>query len=259
MAGLTLRGVDFAYQRREQSHPVFEQLDMSFDEGTFTAVLGPSGCGKSTLLHLLAGLERPRGGEILVGGAAPRGPGPDRGIVFQDYSLFPWMTARRNISFCAMQAVKGLSRKAADARADEYLSLVGLGDKGSCYPSQLSGGMRQRVAIAKALAMDPAVLLFDEPFGALDPETRLRLQGLLERLWAEQSPHRTVVFVTHDIDEALYLADRILFLDGGAVRDTIPVPFPRPRAREMLLSPEACYFRKCCMRLFHESAVNACG
>lgn len=255
MPGLEARALTFSYPGSRE--PVLRELDLSVSAGEFLGILGPSGCGKSTLLHLLAGLEVPGDGTLLVGGAPLSGPGPDRGIVFQDYSLFPWMTAERNVSFCTRQARPGLTRRQADALARDYLAQVGLSGREHCYPAALSGGMRQRVAIAKTLAMGPAVMLFDEPFGALDPSTRVRLQCLLESVWLTLEPRRTVVFVTHDIDEALLLADRVVYLDRGAVRGEFTVPFSRPRGRDSLLTPQACALRKRCMRFFQESEAAA--
>lgn len=254
MPKLHIQELSFTYPKADR--PIFSALDLAVEEGEFLAVLGPSGCGKSTLLHILAGLDRPQGGRLLLDGAPISAPGADRGIVFQDYSLFPWMTAARNVAFCASQADRSLTPGGARALAMEYLSLVGLKGREDSYPGALSGGMRQRVAIAKTLAMGSPVMLFDEPFGALDPSTRIKLQGLLEQVWQQQSPRRTVVFVTHDIDEAMLLADRVVYLDKGAVRADFSIPFPRPRSRETLLSPEACALRKRCLKLFQESEAE---
>ncbi|GAA4977670.1 ABC transporter ATP-binding protein [Kineococcus glutinatus] len=194
--------------------------------GEFVAVVGASGCGKSTLLRVLAGFERASGGVVEVGGAAVTAPGPDRGVVFQDYGLFPWLSVRENVAYGP--ARKGLPRAETRRIADEFIAAVGLERFAAKYPGQLSGGMQQRVAIARVLANDPSLLLMDEPFGALDALTRSGLQAELRRIHRETGT--TVVFVTHSIEEAVYLADRVVVMAGGAshgvpghVRAVVPV------------------------------------
>ena len=193
-----------------RSGPVAALEDVSLDvaEGEFLVVVGPSGCGKSTLLDLLAGLALPTSGRLLLDGAPITGPGLDRGVVFQQYALLPWRTALRNVEF-GLEG-KGLTRRERTRAAREYLDLVGLGGFAERYPHELSGGMRQRVAIARALAFDPDVLLMDEPFAALDAQTRETLQDELLRIW--QATNKTVVFITHGIDEAVYLGQRVAVL-----------------------------------------------
>jgi len=195
--------------------------------GEFVAVVGASGCGKSTLLRILAGFEEPSGGEVTVAGAPISGPGPDRGVVFQDYGLFPWLTVRENVAYGPSR--RGMSRAAARATADAHLETVGLTRFAQRFPGELSGGMQQRVAIARVLANDPAVMLMDEPFGALDALTRSDLQVQLRRI--QRAEGRTVVFITHSIEEAVYLADRVVVMTGGAshgvpghIRAVVPVP-----------------------------------
>jgi len=203
----------------------------------FVCVIGPSGCGKSTLIRMLAGLETPTGGQILLDGqAAPNGPGPDRGMVFQGYTLFPWLTVKRNVMFGLERS--GHSKAQAEEQALQWIDLVGLGKFAEVYPHQLSGGMKQRVAIARALANQPRILLMDEPFGALDAQTRSRMQQHLLEIW--QNIDITILFITHDLDEAIYLADRILVLKAhpGEVQEIVEVPVPQPRDPEQLLSPE---------------------
>ncbi|MFD8954503.1 ABC transporter ATP-binding protein [Streptomyces xanthophaeus] len=202
--------------------PVLESTDLEFPAGSFTALLGPSGCGKSTVLGAVAGFVAPLAGRVTAGGRAVRGPGADRGVVFQHYALFPWRTARGNVEFALKRL--GLPRGERRRRALEALAEVGLADGTGKYPAQLSGGMQQRVALARALAADPEVLLMDEPFGALDALTRTRMQTLLRELWQRRGT--TVLFVTHDIDEALALAGRIVVLGGtpGRVLADHPVP-----------------------------------
>lgn len=207
----------------------------------FLCVVGASGCGKSTLVRILAGLEQPSAGVVkLDGQAACDGPGAERGMVFQGYTLFPWLTVRRNVMFGPQ--MKGLSREAAAEEADQWIQLVGLTPFADAYPHQLSGGMKQRVAIARALANRPRILLMDEPFGALDAQTRAQMQRHLLHIW--KNADVTIVFITHDLDEAIHLADRILVLKPGpgpgnpSVAEHIEVPVPRPRAPEQCVTPE---------------------
>jgi NitT/TauT family transport system ATP-binding protein len=206
-----LRGIDFKVHRRE-----------------FVCVIGPSGCGKSTLIRILAGLEQASCGQVLLDGAPVKGPGPDRGMVFQGYSLFPWLTVKRNVMFGP--ELGGSSRSVAESHAREWLELVGLSKFADAYPHQLSGGMRQRVAIARALVNEPRILRMDEPFGALDAQTRAKMQTHLLDIW--RNIDLTVLFITHDLDEAIHLADRILVLrpHPGEVQEVIEVPVPRPRS-----------------------------
>ena len=190
----------------------------------FVCVIGPSGCGKSTLIRILAGLESKTGGQVLLDGKEVSGPGPDRGMVFQGYTLFPWLTVKRNVMFGLQLAGRG--RTVAEDEARQWIDLVGLSKFENSYPHQLSGGMKQRVAIARALANQPRILLMDEPFGALDAQTRARMQAYLMEIW--QNIDVTILFITHDLDEAIYLADRILVLKAhpGEVQERIEVPVP---------------------------------
>ena len=214
-----LREVSFKVHRRE-----------------LVCVIGASGCGKSTLVRILAGLETASEGEVLLDGKAVTGPGPERGMVFQGYSLFPWLTVKRNVMFGP--EMRGTSKTTAESHAREWLSLVGLTKFANAYPHQLSGGMRQRVAIARALVNEPRVMLMDEPFGALDAQTRSKMQAHLLDIW--RNIDITVVFITHDLDEAIYLADRILVFKPhpGELQEIIEVPVPRPRAAGQLSSAE---------------------
>lgn len=226
MASVELRQVRFSYDARTS---VLAGVDLHIRSGEFVCVLGRSGCGKTTLLRLIAGLERAQAGEILVGGRRVNAPGTDRALVFQNDALFPWMSARRNVAFAARQAHPELTRRQADARAEALLARVGLAEDAGRYPSALSGGMRQRAALARALAMDAEVLLLDEPFAALDACSRAQARALLLRLWIEGEWRRTVIMVTHDLAEAAALADRIVFLTPGRVAAELPVTLPRPR------------------------------
>jgi NitT/TauT family transport system ATP-binding protein len=212
-----------------------ENVSLDIGEGEFVALLGPSGCGKSTLLNLLAGFDRPTGGTVLFDGAAIERPGPDRGVVFQEASLFPWLTVWDNITFGPR--VQRLRRADYEDKARAMMKLVGLEAFADALPAQLSGGMRQRVGIARVLVMSPRALLMDEPFGALDAQTRLAMQQLLLDVW--QTLGTTVLFVTHDIDEAILLADRICMMSArpGRIIREIRVELPRPRSIESLTAP----------------------
>ena len=222
---------------------VLNHISLHIPDGQFLCIIGPSGSGKSTLLRLLLGLSTPRAGTLSIDGKRIDGPGLERSFVFQDYSLFPWMKVQENVEFGIEQASKELGRglgKAERARiARDYLQRVNMLDAADKYPYQLSGGMQQRVAIARALAMDTKILIFDEPFGALDVKTRRALQGLVEELWSSSHDRKTVVFVTHDIPEALLLADRIVYMSKGSVVADVMVDLPRPRCAELLESNPA--------------------
>ena len=202
----------------------------------FISVIGPSGCGKTTLIRTLAGLEFPSSGNVFLEGKKMEGPGAERGMVFQDYTLFPWLSVKKNVMFGL--EIKGLGKLKAEAEAMEWLDIVGLGKFADAYPEQLSGGMKQRVAIARSLANRPEILFLDEPFGALDAQTRSSMQAYLLKIW--QNVDVTVFFVTHDLDEAIYLSDRILVLraNPGEIDELIEVPVPRPRAPGQFLTPE---------------------
>jgi len=211
-------------------------ISLTINEGEFVALLGPSGCGKSTLLNLLAGFEKTTEGNLLFDGQTVTRPGPDRGVVFQEAALFPWLNVWENVVFGPQ--VQGVARSDYESRAHGLLKLVGLEAFADVLPVQLSGGMRQRVGIARVLAMSPRALLMDEPFGALDAQTRLAMQQLLLDVW--QSLGTTVLFVTHDIDEAILLSDRICVMSArpGRIMRTIPIALARPRSITSLTSPE---------------------
>ncbi|MFE9249363.1 ABC transporter ATP-binding protein [Streptomyces sp. NPDC007088] len=213
-----------------------EKVSLDIADEEFVTVVGPSGCGKSTLLNLAAGLTRPTSGEVLVDGRPVTGPGPERGVIFQQYALFPWLTVRGNVEFgLRLASVPARERR---ERATRAIDLVGLGDFADALPKTLSGGMKQRCAIARAYAVDPQVLLMDEPFGALDALTRVQLQDRLLATWSEQ--RRTVLFITHDVDEAVYLARRVVVMAArpGRVDRIVDVGLPYPRTEEIRLSPE---------------------
>ncbi|NQX88331.1 MAG: ABC transporter ATP-binding protein [Halioglobus sp.] len=218
----------------------------------FVCVIGPSGCGKSTLIRILAGLDNPSSGELLLDGEPVFDPGPDRGMVFQGYTLFPWLSVKRNIMF-GLQ-MQGHTRATAESEALNWVELVGLDKFADAYPHQLSGGMKQRVAIARALANKPRILLMDEPFGALDAQTRGKMQANLIEIW--RNIDITILFITHDLDEAVYLADRILVLKAhpGELVEMIEVPVPRPRTPEQSISPEFLATKKRIEDLIHPSS-----
>ncbi|HEY8946485.1 MAG TPA: ABC transporter ATP-binding protein [Polyangiaceae bacterium] len=216
--------------------PVTALSNINFEvrKREFISVIGPSGCGKSTLIRIVAGLETPSNGAVLLDGHPVDGPGADRGMVFQGYTLFPWLTVKKNVMFGLR--MKGMPKAKAERLALEWLEIVGLGHAAEYYPTQLSGGMKQRVAIARALANEPRILLMDEPFGALDAQTRASMQAHLLRIW--ESVDVTILFITHDLDEAIYLSDRVVVLGAnpGRVLEIIEVPVARSRTPEQFLS-----------------------
>jgi NitT/TauT family transport system ATP-binding protein len=226
-----------------------QDVSVSVKPGEFVCVLGPSGCGKSTLLGALAGHLQASLGTILVDGLSVQGPHPDRGLVFQQHTLFPWKKVLDNVAFGLK--MKGISRAERHARAFELLKLVGLEGFENVYPAQLSGGMQQRVEIARVLINHPRVMLMDEPFGALDAQTRLSMQELLLEVWGRIKT--TIVFITHDIDEALFLADRILVMSPrpGRIVEEIPVDFTRPRDAELVTSGSFIQLKRHCLALLH--------
>jgi len=224
-------------------------ISLKIHRRELVCVIGPSGCGKSTLIRIIAGLDEPTSGRMLVDGKESRGPCPERGMVFQGYTLFPWLTVKRNVMFGLEMG--GMSPTDAEGKALEWLKLVALTKFADSYPSQLSGGMKQRVAIARALAPNPRVLLMDEPFGALDAQTRAQMQAHLLEIW--RNVDVTILFITHDLDEAIYLADRIIVLKAhpGEVQEVIEVPVPRPRRADQFNSPEYLATRRRLEELIH--------
>jgi len=230
-------------------------LTFSVDKGTFVAVLGPSACGKTTLLRVVGGLIAPSRGTVVLDGHVVRGPGRDRGMVFQSYTSFPWLNVRQNVEFGL--ALRGIDEAERRRVSERFIGLVGLSGFENAYPVALSGGMKQRVAIARTLANDPAILLMDEPFGALDYQTRWGMQDLLLHVCEET--RKTVLFVTHDIEEGLFLADRVLVMtrSPGQVKKEIHVPFPRPRDAELRATPELATAKKEVMSLVRTEASGS--
>ena len=245
--------VQIAYEgKNDRRFVALDRVDLEVDQGEFVTIVGPSGCGKSTLLLAIDGLLKPVRGEVLVGGKPVVGPGSDRAMVFQEFALLPWRNVLGNVKF-GME-VNGRKGKAATARAHELIRLVGLEGFEHHHPHELSGGMRQRVGIARALAVDPDVLLMDEPFGALDAQTREIMGSELLKVWEQD--RKTVLFVTHGIDEAIYLADRVIVISKGPGRvlETIEVGLPRPRTMDVRKSPEYVALRDRISRLLFDRA-----
>ncbi|RLM34674.1 ABC transporter ATP-binding protein [Haloarcula sp. Atlit-120R] len=226
---IAIRGVSKQYEREGRVTTALRDVSLRVSSGEFVTVVGPSGCGKTTLLRLVSGLEPPTDGDITVSGKPVQGPDPNRGTVFQEYHLFPWLTVRENVAFGLVE--RGVPAAERQERVREMLAIIGLSDFADAYPKELSGGMKQRVGLARALAVDPAILLLDEPFGSVDMQTRRQLQRELLDIW--RGTDKTVLFVTHDIEEAVALSDRIVIMSGtpGRVRATVSVAESRPRNR----------------------------
>jgi NitT/TauT family transport system ATP-binding protein len=232
-----------------------ENVSLAVESNEFSVIVGPSGCGKTSLLRLVAGLIEPSEGAISLDETRVTGPGRDRGMVFQSYTLFPWLTVQRNVEFGLK--LRGVPRAERRDTARRFLAQVGLDGFERHYPRQLSGGMMQRVALARALANDPAVLLMDEPFGALDSQTRALMQELLLDIWQQSS--KTVLFITHDIDESILLGDRVYVMTArpGRIKEMVEVGLPRPRSVEMLTSPEFMRLKRQIMGSIHEEALRS--
>jgi NitT/TauT family transport system ATP-binding protein len=210
-------------------------ISLTVEAGDFVSVVGPSGCGKTTMLNTIAGFLPPTAGQIRVDGRTVSGPGPDRGVVFQSFALFPWRTVLDNVAFGPK--MRGVPKAKRHEIAREYLALAGLSHAAERYPNELSGGMQQRVGVVRALANEPDVLLMDEPFASVDAQTRMTLQEELTRIWAQRRP--TVLFITHDVGEAVFLANRVIVLSHGSVLDDIAIELPRPRAWDALIEDAA--------------------
>jgi NitT/TauT family transport system ATP-binding protein len=232
---LEINSLGRSFQSDHGEVTAFKDISFRAHRRELICIIGPSGCGKSTLIRILAGLDEPTRGEMLLDGKPMRGPGPERGMVFQGYTLFPWRTVLQNVMFGPQ--MRGAGNDTAQREALEWIEIVGLTKFAHAYPHQLSGGMKQRVAIARALANNPRILFMDEPFAALDAQTRANMQSYLIELWKRVDI--TIMFVTHDLEEAVYLADRIIVLGAnpGHVQEVIEVPVPRPRTREQMISP----------------------
>ena len=228
--------VEKIYQGRSGEVVALNGVDMEIRENEFVCVVGPSGCGKSTLLNIIAGLERPTSGRVCVKGKEVVNPGSERGVIFQQYALFPWLTVKKNVKFGLK--LRGVKEPELSVIADKYIRLVGLEEFGDSYPKELSGGMKQRVAIARAYAVNPEILLMDEPFGALDAQTRTQLQTELLETWDKEK--KTCFFITHDVEEAIILAQRVVIMSArpGRVKEIVPVNIPYPRTQETKMTKE---------------------
>lgn len=252
---LRVHHVSKVFEQKDQVVTALEDTNFDVREGEFVTILGPSGCGKSTILKVIAGLTEPSSGYVMLNNRRINGPGADRGMVFQAYTLFPWLTVEQNIAF-GLQ-LKGMAKVERQEIVQHYLELIGLSGFGAMYPNNLSGGMKQRVAIARALANDPEVLLMDEPFGALDAQTRTVMQELLLKVWEESQ--KTILFVTHDIDEAIFMGDRVYVMTArpGRLKAEIPVPISRPRNFSIKTSPEFMHLKGEILELIREESWKA--
>lgn len=252
---IELVDVSITFGEGAELHQAVDKTSLNIEIGQFVCILGPSGCGKSTLLNAVAGYVKPTTGEVLVDGERVQKPGPDRGMVFQQYSLLPWKTVAENVSFGPRMA--GMGRTEISRTTNTFLSMVGLMKFANHYPSELSGGMQQRVGIARALANYPSVLLMDEPFGALDAQTRLTMQENLMDIWRKFGT--TVVFVTHDVDEAVFLADRVLIMSAapGRIVKDLTIELPRPRNINMAADPVYIDKRQQCLEIIREESRRA--
>ena len=230
---IEIQHVSFEYEGKKNKFPALDDININIEDGEFICLLGNSGCGKSTLLSILSGLNKPTSGKLLIDSNEVTGPGVDRAVVFQHYSLFPWLTAKGNVLFGIKQSGKKYKKAERNELANQYLKSVELFEAKDKYPNELSGGMQQRVAVARALALESNILLMDEPFGAIDLKLRLELQELVLKLCKENK--KTVIFVTHDIDEALLLADRIFVMEPGKIKEELKVNLKSPRKREELV------------------------
>lgn len=252
--GFDIDGVTKQFKIKKNVVQALETINLKIKDGEFIAILGASGCGKSTLLRMLCGLETPTTGTITANGKKVTGPGPDRGMVFQAYTLFPWMTVIENIKYGLKQL--NVSKAEQDETAKKYIKVVGLEGFENAYPNELSGGMKQRVAIARALAVNPDSLLLDEPFGALDTQTRSHMQELTLDVWT-QCP-KTIVMVTHDVEEAIFMADRVVVMKSrpGSIKEIMDIDLPRPRDITMKSTPEFIKYKKHATELIYEESLK---
>lgn len=232
---IQVKNLHKTFPLKGQDFVALGSVDLEIADQEFVTVVGPSGCGKTTLLNIIAGLEKKTAGQVMVDGEEVSGPSPERGVIFQQYALFPWLTVRENVEFGLR--LKRLPKKHVTERAQHFIELVGLTQFADALPKMLSGGMKQRCALARAYAVDPKLLLMDEPLGALDALTRVNLQGQLLKTW--QTEKRTVLFITHDVDEAVFLANRVVVMaaNPGRIKEIIEVDLPYPRNIELRLTP----------------------
>lgn len=254
---IQVRNFSLSYDSIEEPVQAVTDTQIHVRPGEFVSIVGPSGCGKSTLLNAVAGFLKPTTGIVTVDGERVNGPSAERGMVFQQYSLFPWKTVRENVEFGLK--MRGMPRSQRERAARTLLSMAGLEAFEKHYPEKLSGGMKQRVGIVRALATGPKVLLLDEPFGALDAQTRVIMQQILTNMW--QRLKISVLFVTHDIDEAIFLSDRVYCMTArpGSIKAEIPIPLERPRQQSMMMSSEFLALRRGLMSLIREESLKAMG
>jgi ABC-type nitrate/sulfonate/bicarbonate transport system ATPase subunit len=252
---LHIHNVSKTYRSEGHEVSAIDEIDLRIMNKEFATLLGPSGCGKSTLLRIVAGLIKPTQGVVRLDGNVISGPGQDRGMVFQSYTLFPWLTVTENIKFGL--EISGVPKIKQEEIAQEFVKKVGLKGFEDSYPKGLSGGMKQRVAIARSLANNPAILLLDEPFGSLDAQTRALMQELLTQVWEEL--HKTILFVTHDVEEAIFLSDRVFIMTArpGRIKATIDIPLERPRNYEIKSSEAFLTLKKQALALIREEAIKA--
>jgi NitT/TauT family transport system ATP-binding protein len=253
---ISVKGITKTFALGKETFTALDHVSLDIADNEFVTVVGPSGCGKSTLLNILAGLEEPTEGQALVDGSTVAGPGPERGVIFQQYALFPWLTVRKNVEF-GLKTARVPKAERRD-RAQHFIEMVGLEQFADALPKMLSGGMRQRCAIARAYAVNPSILLMDEPFGALDALTRVKLQEQLLDTWSKEQ--RTVVFITHDVDEAVFLANRVIVMAArpGRIYDVVDVDLPYPRSEEFRLSPEFAALRnRVWLSVYHQDGRTA--
>ncbi len=250
-----IQNVSITFGKGSKQHTAVTETSLDIPPGEFVCILGPSGCGKSTLLNSVAGYVTPTTGSVTIDGEEIKSPGPDRGMVFQQYSLFPWKTVKENVAFGPN--ILGRGKTVADSTAQTFIEMVGLAKFANRYPAELSGGMQQRVGIARALANYPRVLLMDEPFGALDSQTRLMMQESLLKIWTEFGI--TVLFVTHDIDEAVFLGDRVLVMSAGPgkIIADIKIDLPRPRSPDIALDDDFMRLKKLCHDKIRAESLKA--
>lgn len=252
---LKAHGISKTFMRNGQAVVALEDFDLSIAEGEFVSIVGPSGCGKSTFLHIVGGFEPRTAGSITLASKPVSKPGPDRGMLFQDYALYPWRTVLGNVAWAL--EVKGMPKKEREQLARKYIDMVGLSRFEGAYPAELSGGMKQRVALARTLVYEPQILLMDEPFGALDAQTRELMQEELTDIWQENQ--RTVLFVTHDIEEALYLSDRVIVFTArpGRIKADIRVDLPRPRHPGIRKTPEFMHYHTQIWDMLRDEVLRA--
>lgn len=251
---LKIQDISKVFETKKGKVTALEKTSFNVEKSEFVTILGPSGCGKSTLLRIIAGLVEPSSGKVILDEKEITGPSADRGMVFQSYTLFPWLTVQENIEFGLVE--KGIKKKEREEISRHYIDLVGLNGFESHYPRSLSGGMKQRVAIARVLANDPEILLMDEPFGALDAQTRIIMQELLLKAWDES--HKTILFVTHDVEEAIFLGDTVYVMTArpGKLKASLTVPLPPERTFDLKLAPEFLEMKQQIFELIREESFK---